>query len=153
MTALGSLPITGTRISTWRCPIRGLALEYHELPRTRMAHDQGTCYRLLRFSTLEDEREAKRELAVDMLLGGIGLYKGFHNSYFNQQVGLLIELLKAPPSIAADDWNNGKASLHSCFASILETHQPELRFHLLGCVTEGFPTGVVAMTGRVYPAR
>lgn len=145
--------VTGTKISTWRCPIRGLALEYHELPRTRMAHDHGTRYQILRFSTLEDEREAKRELAVDMLLQGIGLYRGFPNSYFKHQVGTLIELLEAPPTIRAEDWNKGKASLHKCFARVLETHQPELRHHLLGQVTEGLPTGTVAFQGPVYPGR
>ena len=29
--------VTGTRISFWRCPVRGLAVQYRKLPTTRLA--------------------------------------------------------------------------------------------------------------------
>lgn len=137
--------VTGTKFNTWRCPVRGLALEYWELPRTRMVHDNGVRYRWLHFSTLADERAARQELAVDMLLCGVGLYRAFPNAYFIQQTGLVRELLLAPPSISAEDWNKAKAGLHTCLQTVLETHQPELRFNLLGQRAKGRQTGTVAI--------
>ena len=41
--------VTGTRISFWRCPIRGLAIQYRKLPRTSMAYDHGASYMVLHF--------------------------------------------------------------------------------------------------------
>lgn len=45
---------TGTKVSFWRCPVRGLALQYKELPRTSFSYDQGTTYRRMTFSTNAD---------------------------------------------------------------------------------------------------
>jgi hypothetical protein len=52
--------VTGTRISFWRCPVRGLAIQYRKLPVTKLAYDHGETYMVLNFSNLLDETEAKK---------------------------------------------------------------------------------------------
>jgi hypothetical protein len=71
--------VTGTRISFWRCPIRGLAIQYKKLPTTSYSHDNGETYMVLHFCDLADKAEAKRVLVLDMLLSGIEMYRGWPN--------------------------------------------------------------------------
>jgi hypothetical protein len=56
--------VTGTKISFWRCPVRGLAIEYKQLPRTSMAHDYGMSWKMMNFSDLEDVTATKRVLVM-----------------------------------------------------------------------------------------
>jgi hypothetical protein len=77
---------TGTRVSFWRCPMRGLAVEYKKLPTTKFAYDHGEVYRSLHFSKLADKTEAKKVLALDLVLDGIELYRGLPNSAFDDEV-------------------------------------------------------------------
>lgn len=139
--------VTGTRISFWRCPVRGLAIEYRELPRTNMAHDHGISWKVLHFTQVEDITEAKRVLVIDMLLQGIGLYRALPNRVFDQDLQLISWLLTAPPSVSAEDWKKQLARLDRRFRDVLRTHEADLRFHLLGQKYEG-PTGPVAITVR-----
>lgn len=76
------LKITQHDIALWRCPVRGFAVEYKKLPTTTKTWDHGETYRVMHFSRLEDEREAKNELAEDMLLFGIENYRGLPNAHF-----------------------------------------------------------------------
>jgi hypothetical protein len=140
--------VTGTRISFWRCPVRGLAIEYRELPRTSKAYDRGVTWKLLHFTQVEDVTEAKRVLVMDMLLQGIGLYRALPNRVFDQDMEHLIWLLTAPPSVSAEDWKARQGRLDRRFRDVLRTHEPELRFHLLGEKYEG-PTGPVAVGVKV----
>ena len=96
--------VTGTRVSFWRCPMRGLAVEYKKLPTTKFAYDHGEVYRSLHFSNLADEVEAKKVLALDLVLDGIELYRGLPNKAFDDEVKRVRWLLTAPPSVEAQDW-------------------------------------------------
>lgn len=139
--------VTSTRISFWRCPVRGLAIQYRELPRTSMAHDHGVTWKMLHFSQAEDITEAKRALVLDMLLQGIQLYRALPNSIFDQDIATIKWLLTAPPSVSAEDWTARLACLDRRFRDVLRTHEPELRFHLLGQKCEA-PPGPGAMNFR-----
>ena len=132
--------ITGTKISFWRCPVRGLAIRYHELPRTNFSYDSGTTYVILHFSDAPDQTEAKRQLVINMLLRGIQLYRGLPNSVFQEEVDRIHWLLKAPPSVDAQEWLGVKNKLNDRTQHILRTHEPELRRNLLGekSGTKGF---------------
>lgn len=144
--------VTGTKISFWRCPVRGLSIQYRELPRSSYAFDGGVEYRFAVFSRQQDVAQAKRELVMDALLHGINLYRALPNAVFDEQVMLLRSLLTAPPSLAAGEWNAMKARLHDKARSVIETHQPELRHHLLGERSEGLHTGTVAIGVKVRRA-
>lgn len=140
--------VTGTRISFWRCPVRGLAIEYRELPRTSMSYDKGVSWKILHFSRAEDITEAKRALVMDMLLQGIQLYRALPNRHFEQEIARIKWLLTAPPSVSAEDWKTALAKLDKHFRAVIRTHEAELRFHLLGAKYEG-PTGPVAAGVKV----
>jgi hypothetical protein len=140
--------LTGTRISFWRCPVRGLAIKYKVLPRTSMAHDHGETYMMLHFSDDADEVVAKKALVQDMLLLGMQLYRALPNKRFDTEVERICWLLKAPPSVSAEEWRTCRDHLDKRARDILRTHEPELRYHLLGERYTG-PTGPVAMTVRV----
>ena len=141
--------VTGTRISFWRCPVRGLALQYRKPPRTPFAYDQGESWKVLHFTQLEDITAAKQTLVLDMLLQGIDLYRGLPNKDFDEQAGLIRTLLIAPPSIGAKGWNAMKDRLHKPFQPLLRTHEADLRCHLLGEQYRG-PTGPVGVSVRVH---
>jgi hypothetical protein len=140
--------VTGTRISFWRCPIRGLAIQYRQLPRTPFSYDQGGTWKMTVFSDLEDKTEAKRALVIDMLLRGIELYRGLPNAAFDEEVRRIRWLLKAPPRVSAEQWMAELKKLDSRTKPLLRTHEGELRFHLLGEKHTG-PTGTVALTARI----
>jgi hypothetical protein len=78
--------VTGTRISFWRCPVRGLAVQYRKLPTTPLAYDHGETYMFLNFSELKDRTEAKKALVMDLLFRGIELYRGLPNRLFDDEV-------------------------------------------------------------------
>lgn len=124
--------VTGTRISFWRCPLRGLAIEYRELPPTAKAYDRGVSWKVLHFTQVEDITEAKRILVIDMLLQGIGLYRALPNREFDQDMQNLKWLLTAPPSVPAEEWNARRECQDRRFRDVLRTHEAELRFHQLG---------------------
>lgn len=140
--------VTGTRISFWRCPVRGLAMQYRELPRTSMAYDHGVTWKVLHFTQIEDVTEAKRVLVIDMLLQGIALYRALPNHVFDQEIVNIKSVLTAPPSVGAEEWKAMLARLDKRFQTVIRTHEPELRFHLLGEKYRG-PTGPVAMNVRL----
>jgi hypothetical protein len=129
--------VTGTRISFWRCPVRGLAIEYRELPRTSMSYDKGVSWKILHFSREEDITEAKRALVMDMLLQGIQLYRALPNDVFEREVAQIKCLLRAPPSVRAEEWKHQLATLDKRLQTVMRTHETELRFHLLGQKFEG----------------
>ena len=139
--------VTGTRISWWRCPVRGLAITYRKLPTTSFAYDKGETYMVTHFSDLADEVEAKKVLALDMLLTGVELYRGLPNRIFDEQVELIRWLLKAPPSVPADEWLAVQQKVHRKSQHLLRTHESTLRHHLLGEKYTG-PTGPIALTVR-----
>ena len=141
------LRVTGTRIKWWRCPIRGLAINYRKLPATSFSYDQGEQWMILHFSDLDNEVEAKKVLALDMLLHGIELYRGLPNKVFDEQVERIKWLLKAPPSVPAEEWLKVKEKVDPRSQPLLRTHESELRFHLLDEKYTG-PTGPVALTVR-----
>jgi hypothetical protein len=124
--------VTGRRISWWRCEFRGLAIKYHELPRTKYAYDSGQQYMSLVFSNLEDQVEAKKLLVQDALLTGIEHYRGLPNSRFDSEVETLCWLLKAPPSVSAEEWIQVKKRLQRQSQSVLWSHEANLRMNLLG---------------------
>ncbi|MBA2589712.1 MAG: hypothetical protein H0U98_13935 [Alphaproteobacteria bacterium] len=140
--------VTSTRISFWRCPLRGLAIQYRELPLTSKAYDRGEHWKLLHFSDLENVSEAKRVLVMDLLLKGIRLYRALPNRVFDQDVEHIRWLLTAPPSVSAEDWNARLERLDRRFRDVLRTHEAELRFHLLGEEYRG-PTGPVAVSVKL----
>jgi hypothetical protein len=142
------LKFTGTRIRFRRCQVRGLTIDYRQLPRTSMAYDQGERWTRLHFSQVEDEAEAKKVLVTDMLLHGIELYRALPNRAFDQDMSLITWLLTAPPSVGAKEWKAALAKLDKRFQAVIRTHEAELRFHLLGQKYEG-PTGPVAMSVRL----
>lgn len=123
---------TGTRISWWRCDVRGLAIQYHRKPQSSYLYDKGETYTSLVFSPLDDEVAAKKELAIDMLLRGLDHYRGLPNRVFDREVTAICWLLNAPPSVPAQEWLTVKKRLQKQTQSLLETHEAELRKHLLG---------------------
>jgi hypothetical protein len=139
---------TGTRISFWRCPVRGLAIKYTVLPRTKMAYDHGETYMMLHFSHDADEMEAKKALVLDMLLQGMQLYRALPNKQFDAEVERICWLLNAPPSVSAAEWRTARGHLDQRAQAVLRTHEAELRHHLLGERYTG-PTGPVAMTVKI----
>ena len=141
------LRITGVRISFWRCPVRGLAVEIKRLPRTSYSHDHGDSFMMLHFSDLENEVAAKKVLALDMLLTGIDLYRGLPNAVFDEQIETVKWLLTAPPSMPAEEWLKVFDKVHPKTRPLLRTHEPELRIHLLGEKCSD-PAGPVALTAR-----
>jgi hypothetical protein len=141
------LRVTGTRMSFWRCPVRGLAVQFRKPPASSYSYDRGESWMLLHFSDAEDEAEAKRALVLDTLLTGIELYRGLPNMVFNDQVETLKGLLTAPPSVPADEWLTVLNQVHLKFRSLLRTHEADLRLHLLG-QRAGGPAGPVALTAR-----
>jgi hypothetical protein len=140
--------LTGTKIRFWRCPVRGLAIKYKVLPRTSYAYDQGETYMLLHFSNDPDEVEAKKALVLDMLLLGMQLYRALPNKRFDAEVERLCWLLKAPPSVSADEWRICRGYLDKRAQDVLRTHEAELRSNLLGEKFTG-PTAPMAMTVRL----
>jgi hypothetical protein len=141
------LKVTNHKIAWWRCPVRGWAIQYTKLPTTTKAYDHGETYRVMHFSRLEDELEAKKELCEDMLLFGIELYRGLPNKQFKEQVELIRWLLTAPPSVSAEDWLKRKEELPKRVQEVLRSHEAELRGHLLGQKYTG-PSGPVELTVR-----
>ena len=141
------LRVSGCRMSFWRCPVRGLAVEIRELPRTSYSFDRGETWRMLHFSDLEDKVAAKKVLALDMLLTGIGLYHGLPNAVFDEQVRTIQYLLSAPPSVPAEDWRKVLEKVHPKIRPVLRSHESDLRTHLLGAKYGG-ATGPVALTVR-----
>ncbi len=141
--------VTGTRISFWRCPVRGLAVQYRELPKTTLLYDKGETWRILHFTRIEDIAEAKKVLVLDMLLQGIALYRGLPNALYDQETQLIRELLTCRASVPAEDWLAMKARLDRRTQSLFDSHAADLRCHLLGERYTG-PTGPVAagMRGR-----
>lgn len=135
--------LTGTPIAFWRCPSRGLSVEYRPLPPA--CGGKAKAYRMPRFSRLANEEDAKRELAEDMVMNGIALYRGLPNAVFDAEVNLLVSLLRAPPSVGAADWLALKVQLQEKSKIALETHENELRAHLLGQQYTGLQTGPVAI--------
>lgn len=140
--------VTGTRMTFWRCQVRGLAVQYRELPRTSKAYDHGMTWKMLHFTQVEDVTEAKRVLVMDMLLQGIALYRALPNRVFDQDLAKIEWLLTAPPSVSAEEWKGRLAILDKRFQTVIRTHEPELRFHLLGEKYKG-PTGPVAVGVRL----
>lgn len=140
--------VTGTRVSFWRCPVRGLAVQYRKLPTTPYAYAHGDTYMFLRFSDVEDATAAKKALVLDMVLRGIELYRGLPNGLFDQEVATIKWLLTAPPSIGSDDWLKKLETLQKPSKTVLRTHEADLRHHLLGESYRG-PTGPVAMSVAV----
>lgn len=141
------LRVTGCRMSFWRCPVRGLAVQIRELPHTPYSFDKGETWMMLHFSDLEDQVAAKKVLALDMLLTGIGLYRGLPNAAFDEQVATIKYLLTAPPSVPAEDWLKVLEKLHPKIRPVLRSHESDLRTHLLGA-KHGGTTGPVALTVR-----
>jgi hypothetical protein len=123
---------THTRIAFWRCPVRGLAVQYQVLPTSSYIWDRGASYRIMDFSTLADEMAAKKQLVENMLLKGIDYHRALPNKVFDSQMALMRSLLEAPPSLGAEDWNAGKAQLHEKFQPLLHTHLATLWLHVLG---------------------
>ena len=123
--------------------LSGLHIASHAiyLPDDPLGYDMGPEIHLLRFSTLAD-RDAKAELKRDILITGLGNYRGLPNAHFREQVGQLRALLKAPPSVGAEQYNAAKTVLHEAFQDLLRTHVLELRHNLLG---EERPSGPMAM--------
>ena len=139
--------VTGTRISFWRCPVRGLAVQYRKLPPPKYKYAYGETYMFLNFCELKDSTEAKKALVLDLLLRGIELYRGLPNHLFDEQVQTIKWLLKAPPSVGSDEWLRVLATLPERTKPLLRTHEADLRHHLLGERYRG-PTGPVALTVR-----
>jgi hypothetical protein len=140
------LKVTQTRVSWWRCPIRGWAIQYHKLPVTTKMYDSGETYRMLHFSNLENEIEAKKILGEDLLLSGIELYRGLPNKTFDEQVNVIRWLLTAPPSVTAEEWLKQKEQLSARTQRILRTHESALRLHLLRENYTGKPDSPVKLT-------
>ena len=136
--------LTGTPIAFCRCPSRGLSIEYRPLPTA--GGGKAKTYRMPRFSRLANDEDAKRELAEDMVLTGIGLYRGLPNAVFDAEVNLLVWLLRAPPSVNAADWLKLRAKLQEKSKAALETLEDELRANLLSQPYAGLQTGPVAAT-------
>jgi hypothetical protein len=139
--------VTGTKISFWRCPIRGLAIQYKKRPRTSYSYDSGESYMVLHFCDMADNAEAKRVLVLDMLVNGIELHRDWPNTFFDQQVATIKWLLQAPPSIPAEEWLKARGTVDPRTQPLLRTHEADLRFHLLG-EKYGGPTGPVAISIR-----
>jgi hypothetical protein len=142
------LRVTGSSMTFWRCPVRGLAVRIKKLPTTSYAYDGGESWMMLHFSDLEDEVAAKKVLVLDLLLSGIELYRGLPNAVFEDQVSTIKWLLTAPPSVPAEKWRKVLERVHPKTRPLLATHEADLRFHLLGEKYRG-PTGPVAMSARV----
>ena len=144
---LATSSISGCRMSFWRCPVRGLAVEIRELPRTSYSFDRGETWRMLHCSDSEDKVAAKKVLALDMLLTAIGLYQGLPNAVFDEQVATIKWLLTAPPSVPAENWMKVLEKVHPKSRPLLRTHESDLRTHLLG-EKYGGATGPIALTVR-----
>jgi hypothetical protein len=144
--------LTGYKVTFWRCPVRGLAVKIHFPPATTLVHDKGETWSLLAFSTKENEAEAKRDLVLELLLSGMNQYRALPNTVFDEQVAIVKALLMAPPSMDGQEWLAHKARLHPKIAPLVDTHQAELRHHLLGEQYRG-PIGPVAvsMTPPISP--
>jgi hypothetical protein len=71
--------MTNTKTSLWRCPVRGLAVQFEKHSTTSTGEPRMEIYRSLHFSKLENEREAKMALCEDLLLLGIEMYRGLPN--------------------------------------------------------------------------
>jgi hypothetical protein len=124
--------MTGVKVGFWKCPVRGLAVQFQSPPQTTYVYDQGTISRLMHFSRLEDETQAKRDLILDVVLGGIDLYRGLPNQMFDEQVGIIRALLNAPPSFSGEEWLALKAKLDPKIQPLLTTHEADLRQNILG---------------------
>lgn len=108
-----------------------MAVKYQSPPTTSYIHDKGDSWTLLHFSTSEDETTAKRDLVLNVLLIGIGLFRGLPNAAFEEQTNILRALLTAPASAPQDEWLALKARLDHRIEPLLKTHQAELRKNLL----------------------
>jgi hypothetical protein len=124
--------VTGIRVSWWRCEVRGLAMNYREIPKTAYAHDSGVSFRSLVFSDLADELAAKKALVIDALLRGLEDYRGLPNRHFDREVETLRWLLTAPPSVSGQEWRRVKQGLQQRSQSVLWSHEANLRVYLLG---------------------
>jgi hypothetical protein len=142
------LRVTGSRMFFRRCEVRGMYCEIKRLPTSSYSYDSGMSYQLLHFSDLEDVAEAKRVLVFDLLLCGIDLYRGLTNAVFDEQCELIRSLLRAPPSVPAEDWLKALEKVHPKTRPLLRTHSEDLRQNLLNEKVTG-TTGTVAMTARV----
>jgi hypothetical protein len=103
---------------------------------------------MLHFSNDADEVVAKKALVQDMLLLGMQLYRALPNTQFDAEVERICWLMRAPPSVSAEEWCKARGDLDKRAQDVLRTHEAELRHHLLGDRYTG-PTGPVAMTVRV----
>ncbi len=115
--------ITETKLKFWRCPARGLAVEYYRLPYE--------CFRGMAFSRLPEEVAAKRELVTDAIIHGIADFRGLPNRLFDEECQRIRWLLTAPPSVGAAEWLAQKEKLQQKTQRVLATHEPELRRHVL----------------------
>lgn len=138
---------TRTRMAFWRCPVRGLALKYRHLPKDPLGYDIGPEIKLLHFSQLDDDAMAKAELKRDILIHGIGNYRGLPGPHFREQVARLRGLLTAPVDVTSETFQAGIKLLHGPFQELYRTHQLELRHFLLG---EPYPSGPVAVRVRSH---
>lgn len=124
--------LSGYKVTFWRCEVRGLAVHIRTAPTSTYLHDQGESWKVLHFSTNEDEEAAKRELILDLILDGMADYRALPNAAYTQQIVVLKSLLTAPASATKEDWLAARAQLHPRIARVLATHEADLRKHLLG---------------------
>ena len=139
---------TGSRMFFRMCQVRGMYVEIKRLPTTGKSYDHGYSYVVLNYSTRENVVDAKKELAIDTLLNGIDLFRGLPNAVYDDQIETIKWLLRAPPSVTAEEWTRVLEKVHAKTRPLFRTHESELRHHLLGERYTG-PAGSVAMTARV----
>ena len=62
-------------------------------------------------------------LVLDMLLSGIELYRGWPNTFFDEQVATISWLLQAPPSVPAEEWLKVRKTADPTTQPLLRTHE------------------------------
>jgi hypothetical protein len=123
--------MTGWKVGFWRCPVRGLGIEFNQPPQTQMRHDAWQRSTLLAFSPHDDELAAKKDLVLNVVLSGIEEFRGLPNAIFRQQTDILRALMTAPASMSREDWLALRARVHIKTQPLLDTHLSTLQKNLL----------------------
>lgn len=107
---------TGCRVFFARST-RGLGVGFH-IPQdaSQIAPTAGSV-RLSIISRKPDIVEAKKELVLACILGGVGGFRGLPNPVFKRHLRNLRELVSLDPMVAADIWN---AAAKKCWPRELE---------------------------------
>jgi hypothetical protein len=122
---------SGFKIYFWRCPERGLGIAYHIPKLTTYLYDSGGLFKLERFSTATDTREAKHELLGFALAGGMQDHRALSNAVFDDQLTALHAILTAGAYVEKAEYMAVKARIQPRIIADLNRHGSAMRRNIL----------------------